>query len=104
MTFPPGIPSCNPHSDPPIFGDCWYNCTLDDIAGEDKKHRLRKVIFLADDCIAFTTTCLTHIVGQFVAQQIIGISKINMLSNPPLPLILFRDRIENKNKDKGHVL
>ncbi|XP_019174894.1 PREDICTED: uncharacterized protein LOC109170300 isoform X3 [Ipomoea nil] len=39
-----GTPSCNPHGDPPIYGDCWYNCTLDDIAGEDKKHRLRKAL------------------------------------------------------------
>ncbi|KAK6115379.1 hypothetical protein DH2020_007648 [Rehmannia glutinosa] len=31
-----GVPSCNPHGDPPIYGDCWYNCTIDDIAGEDK--------------------------------------------------------------------
>ncbi|KAK2660467.1 hypothetical protein Ddye_007000 [Dipteronia dyeriana] len=38
----PGNPSCNPHTDPPIHGDCWYNCTLDDISGEDKRHRLRK--------------------------------------------------------------
>lgn len=38
-----GSPSCNPHGDPPIFGDCWYNCTLDDISGEDKRCRLRKV-------------------------------------------------------------
>ncbi|KAJ7958068.1 Leishmanolysin-like peptidase [Quillaja saponaria] len=40
----PGSPSCNPHGDPPIFGDCWYNCTLDDISGEDKTHRLRKAL------------------------------------------------------------
>ncbi|KAI3779055.1 hypothetical protein L2E82_08509 [Cichorium intybus] len=33
-------PSCNPHSDPPIYGDCWYNCTSDDISGEEKRHRL----------------------------------------------------------------
>ena len=39
----PGSPSCNPHGDPPISGDCWYNCTLDDIAGKDKRQRLRKV-------------------------------------------------------------
>lgn len=39
----PGTHSCNPHADPPVYGDCWYNCTLDDISGEDKKHRLRKV-------------------------------------------------------------
>lgn len=38
-----GSPSCNPHSNPPISGDCWYNCTLDDISGEDKRHRLHKV-------------------------------------------------------------
>ncbi|CAH9100322.1 unnamed protein product [Cuscuta epithymum] len=45
---PPGtsysVTPCNPHGDPPIYGDCWYNCTLDDIAGEDKKHRLRKAL------------------------------------------------------------
>lgn len=35
---------CNPHADPPVFGDCWYNCTLDDISGEDKKRRLRKAL------------------------------------------------------------
>ncbi|KAK9270702.1 hypothetical protein L1049_026285 [Liquidambar formosana] len=40
----PGTPSCNPLGDPPIFGDCWYNCTLDDISGEDKRHRLRKAL------------------------------------------------------------
>lgn len=38
------IPSCNPHRDPPVFGDCWYNCTLDDVSGEDKKRRLRKAL------------------------------------------------------------
>lgn len=38
-----GSPSCNPRGDPPISGDCWYNCTLDDIAGKDKRQRLRKV-------------------------------------------------------------
>lgn len=40
----PGTPSCNPHGDPPIYGDCWYNCTLDDISGEDKRHRLHKAL------------------------------------------------------------
>lgn len=40
-----GSPACNPHGDPPVFGDCWYNCTLEDISGDDKKHRLRKVLF-----------------------------------------------------------
>ncbi|CAK8569593.1 unnamed protein product [Lathyrus sativus] len=39
-----GLPSCNPLSNPPIFGDCWYNCTSEDISGEDKKHRLRKAL------------------------------------------------------------
>ncbi|KAL3639226.1 hypothetical protein CASFOL_017133 [Castilleja foliolosa] len=39
-----GAPSCNPRGDPPVYGDCWYNCTLDDIAGEDKKYRLRKAL------------------------------------------------------------
>ncbi|EPS62049.1 hypothetical protein M569_12743, partial [Genlisea aurea] len=36
--------SCNPQGDPPIYGDCWYNCTLEDIAGEDKKHRLHTAL------------------------------------------------------------
>ncbi|XP_009365609.2 leishmanolysin [Pyrus x bretschneideri] len=40
----PGTPSCNPHGDPPVSGDCWYNCTLDDIAGKDKRQRLRKAL------------------------------------------------------------
>lgn len=35
---------CNPHGDPPISGDCWYNCTVDDISGEDKRRRLRKAL------------------------------------------------------------
>lgn len=43
MTSHADTPSCNRRGDPPISGDCWYNCTLDDIAGEDKKSRLRKV-------------------------------------------------------------
>lgn len=52
MTSVPGTPSCNPHSDPPVSGDCWYNCTLDDISGEDKKHRLHKVyvFFINTSC------------------------------------------------------
>ncbi|KAE9457065.1 hypothetical protein C3L33_11022, partial [Rhododendron williamsianum] len=37
-----GVPSCSPNGDPPILGDCWYNCTSDDISVDDKKHRLRK--------------------------------------------------------------
>ncbi|XP_047157169.1 uncharacterized protein LOC124828014 [Vigna umbellata] len=44
MTYPPGFPSCDPHGNPPIFGDCWYNCTSEDISGEDKKRRLRKAL------------------------------------------------------------
>ncbi|KAL1353747.1 uncharacterized protein [Arachis hypogaea] len=39
-----GSPLCNPHADPPILGDCWHNCTSEDISGEDKKHRLRKAL------------------------------------------------------------
>ncbi|XP_076939014.1 uncharacterized protein LOC143607456 [Bidens hawaiensis] len=42
--FDSGGPTCNPHNDPPIFGDCWYNCTLDDITGDDKRHRLHKAL------------------------------------------------------------
>uniref|UniRef100_A0A0E0D660 Uncharacterized protein n=1 Tax=Oryza meridionalis TaxID=40149 RepID=A0A0E0D660_9ORYZ len=41
----PGTPVCDPHGDPPLVGDCWYNCTVEDIAGEDKKQRLRKGTF-----------------------------------------------------------
>ncbi|KAI3965304.1 hypothetical protein MKW92_002813 [Papaver armeniacum] len=44
VTSLPGTPACNPRADPPIFGDCWYNCTLDDISGEDKRRRLRKAL------------------------------------------------------------
>ncbi|KAJ1393198.1 Peptidase M8, leishmanolysin [Sesbania bispinosa] len=44
ITSLPGLPSCNPLANPPIFGDCWYNCTSEDITGEDKKHRLRKAL------------------------------------------------------------
>lgn len=40
----PETPVCNPHGDPPMFGDCWYNCTFEDIAGEDKKQRLHKAL------------------------------------------------------------
>ncbi|RLN19843.1 uncharacterized protein C2845_PM02G04150 [Panicum miliaceum] len=40
----PGTPICDPHGNPPLVGDCWYNCTLEDIAGEDKKQRLRKAL------------------------------------------------------------
>ncbi|VAH94703.1 unnamed protein product [Triticum turgidum subsp. durum] len=40
----PGTPICSPHGDPPLLGDCWYNCTFEDIAGEDKKQRLRKAL------------------------------------------------------------
>ncbi|KAK7321737.1 hypothetical protein VNO77_32636 [Canavalia gladiata] len=44
MSSIPGLPSCNPLADPPVFGDCWYNCTSEDISREDKKHRLRKAL------------------------------------------------------------
>ncbi|XP_028803046.1 leishmanolysin [Neltuma alba] len=44
VTSFPGHPSCNPHGNPPIFGDCWYNCTSEDITGDDKKHRLHKAL------------------------------------------------------------
>ncbi|KAK9165605.1 hypothetical protein Scep_000796 [Stephania cephalantha] len=40
----PGTPACNPRGEPPIFGDCWYNCTSDDISGEDKRQRLHKAL------------------------------------------------------------
>lgn len=44
LTSHSDMPSCNPHGDPPVSADCWYNCTLEDIAGEDKKHRLRRAL------------------------------------------------------------
>ncbi|KAG8632525.1 uncharacterized protein LOC110606833 isoform X2 [Manihot esculenta] len=40
VTSLPGTPPCNP----PLYGDCWYNCTLDDISGEDKRRRLHKAL------------------------------------------------------------
>lgn len=40
----PGGPSCNAHGEPPVFSDCLYNCTQDDIAGDDKQRRLRKAL------------------------------------------------------------
>ncbi|TYH18550.1 hypothetical protein ES288_A05G280700v1 [Gossypium darwinii] len=40
----PGTRSCNPHGDPPIYGDCWYNCTLNDLSGQDKRYRLHKAL------------------------------------------------------------
>ncbi|KAM0066802.1 putative leishmanolysin [Helianthus debilis subsp. tardiflorus] len=36
--------SCNPHNDPSIVSDCWYNCTSDDISREDKRRRLRRAL------------------------------------------------------------
>ncbi|GAA0184462.1 metalloprotease [Lithospermum erythrorhizon] len=39
-----GGPSCDPHGEPPVYGDCWYNCTSDDIAVEDKRRRLHKAL------------------------------------------------------------
>ncbi|KAI9118444.1 hypothetical protein K1719_010776 [Acacia pycnantha] len=39
-----GNPSCNPHGNPPISGDCWHNCTSEDITGDDKKLRLHKAL------------------------------------------------------------
>ncbi|KAB5568973.1 hypothetical protein DKX38_002766 [Salix brachista] len=41
--------ACNPYGDPPLYGDCWYNCTVDDISGKDKKHRLRKALGQTSD-------------------------------------------------------
>ncbi|KAG0610529.1 hypothetical protein M758_7G072700 [Ceratodon purpureus] len=40
----PGFPACNSRVEPPIYGDCWYNCTLEDITGEDKKNRLHDAL------------------------------------------------------------
>ncbi|XP_047324827.1 leishmanolysin-like [Impatiens glandulifera] len=38
------MPFCNPRGNPPVFGDCFYNCTSEDISGEDKRHRLRMAL------------------------------------------------------------
>ncbi|KAJ6813620.1 uncharacterized protein M6B38_142360 [Iris pallida] len=40
----PGSLVCNAHGDPPVYGDCFYNCTHEDISEEDKKQRLRKAL------------------------------------------------------------
>ncbi|KAL8167894.1 hypothetical protein V2J09_009393 [Rumex salicifolius] len=40
----PGKPACNPHSDHPVLGDCWYNCTFDDVSSKDKRRRLQKAL------------------------------------------------------------
>ncbi|KAJ7558534.1 hypothetical protein O6H91_04G044600 [Diphasiastrum complanatum] len=39
-----GVPACNPRSEPPVYGDCWYNCTSEDISSEDKKKRLHEAL------------------------------------------------------------
>ncbi|KAK1317921.1 hypothetical protein QJS10_CPA05g01604 [Acorus calamus] len=31
-------------ADPPVLSDCWYNCTLEDVSGDNKKERLRKAL------------------------------------------------------------
>eukprot|EP00249_Psilotum_nudum_P023922 c29028_g1_i1 orf=1787-4684(+) len=40
----PGIPTCNPQHEHPVYNDCWYNCTAEDVSGEDKKERLHKAL------------------------------------------------------------
>lgn len=62
MTPMPVAPSCNPHGDPPVFGDCWYNCTSDDISGDDKQRRLRKVCSLH-----FLYVIFSHLVGEVLS-------------------------------------
>ncbi|KAJ8494139.1 hypothetical protein OPV22_015860 [Ensete ventricosum] len=44
VTSVPRTPVCNTHGDRPVYADCWYNCTSEDISGEDKKRRLRKAL------------------------------------------------------------
>ncbi|XP_078435512.1 metalloendopeptidase / zinc ion binding protein [Wolffia australiana] len=39
-----GSLSCNPRGDPPISGDCWHNCTLEDISSPSKRLRLHKAM------------------------------------------------------------
>ena len=31
-----GFPVCHAHGDSPVYGDCWYNCTAEDISGSDR--------------------------------------------------------------------
>ncbi|CAL9173283.1 unnamed protein product [Musa hybrid cultivar] len=44
VTSVPRTPVCKTHGDRPVFADCWYNCTSEDISEEDKKRRLRKAL------------------------------------------------------------
>ncbi|CAJ2675541.1 unnamed protein product [Trifolium pratense] len=44
ITSLPGLPPCNPLSNHPTLGGCWYNCTSEDISRDDKKQRLRKAL------------------------------------------------------------
>nr|KAJ0196806.1 hypothetical protein LSAT_V11C700367830 [Lactuca sativa] len=44
-----GTPSCKPQNDPPFYGDYWYNYTLDDIVGEDKRHGLQRALGQTSD-------------------------------------------------------
>ncbi|GLJ40295.1 hypothetical protein SUGI_0828070 [Cryptomeria japonica] len=39
-----GVPVCNSRAEPPVYGDCWYNCTLEDISREDKQKRLHEAL------------------------------------------------------------
>eukprot|EP00897_Mesotaenium_endlicherianum_P009795 jgi/Mesen1/8844/ME000053S08253 len=36
----PGSPMCSSHDEPPVSGDCWYNCTVEDISEGEKQSRL----------------------------------------------------------------
>ncbi|CAA6663041.1 unnamed protein product [Spirodela intermedia] len=44
LNFNSWIPACNPLADRPIFGDCWYNCSSDDISMAEKKLRLQRAL------------------------------------------------------------
>ncbi|KAH9325918.1 hypothetical protein KI387_006096, partial [Taxus chinensis] len=40
----PGVPACTPHAEHPVYGDCWYNCTSEDVPREDKQKRLHEAL------------------------------------------------------------
>eukprot|EP00850_Spirogloea_muscicola_P006385 SM000030S11394 [mRNA] locus=s30:428293:434659:- [translate_table: standard] len=39
-----GLPVCSATSEPPVLGDCWYNCTAEDVADAGKQHRLHEAL------------------------------------------------------------
>ncbi|XP_076903290.1 uncharacterized protein LOC143558325 [Bidens hawaiensis] len=55
-----GTLSCNPYNDPPIFGDCWYNCTSDDIP-----ERIKGIGFNAYfSCFSFSSWVFDRVLNE----------------------------------------